>query len=283
MTTEAIVFLVTAIVLPLLLTEFGDWCPSLAKRLAQWTARRLGASEATERYSEEWTAELEHLPGKLAPLFVALSYFTALPRIRRSLRTARRVGIPARGLDQLVPTRIPVHRDFYLAMHPWMFQAQACSTLLNAILDENPCNRNRLHLLLGPTGSGKSMIALWLSESLAQEGKEVHHILADDWANRSNPLHVSPQLRDQLVQAAQEVGLLVVDNVDYATLEALEALRLPCPVLMITQVVRALGTSEELTRGPSNRGITVDLAPEWGSFRSGAGVPGRLPPVAGRP
>ncbi|MEV7730450.1 hypothetical protein AB0P15_37985 [Streptomyces sp. NPDC087917] len=59
MTTEAILFLVTAVILPMALTELGDWCPRLAKNLVRWTARRLGDSQAIERYSEEWTAELE--------------------------------------------------------------------------------------------------------------------------------------------------------------------------------------------------------------------------------
>ncbi|MDT0616144.1 ATP-binding protein [Streptomyces lancefieldiae] len=283
MTTEAIIFLVTAVILPLLLTELGDWCPTLAKRLARWTARRLGDPLATERYSEEWTAELGHLPGKLAPMFVALGYFVALPRLRWSLRTARRTSQPGQDLSELAPTRVPIYENFELAMYPWAHQGEACSTLLKAILDAS--NRSRLHLLLGPPGSGKTMTAAWLGKRLVQEGKKVHYIWAPDWAHRMNPLHVSPQLRDRLIQATQDLGLLVVDEVDDTTLEVLETLRLPCPVLLITREVWAPGTSRELTRRPSSPGVTVDYrssAGIEGYLRPSPGIPGPLPPVNGQ-
>jgi hypothetical protein len=45
-------FVVSAVLLPLLLAEFGDWCPWLAERIVRWSARRLGQSAARIRYEE---------------------------------------------------------------------------------------------------------------------------------------------------------------------------------------------------------------------------------------
>jgi hypothetical protein len=81
-----VAFVVTAIVLPLVLTEFGDWSSWLADRLVRWAARRLPDPASRSRYEEEWTANLNHVPGKLARLFAAVGYLTCLPAMRRAVR-----------------------------------------------------------------------------------------------------------------------------------------------------------------------------------------------------
>ncbi|MGW7199396.1 hypothetical protein [Streptomyces chryseus] len=286
MTTEAIVFLVTAVILPMAVTEFGDWCPTLAKRLVRWTARQLGDPQATERYSEEWTAELEHLPGKLWHMRVALGYFAALPRLRWSLRATRGEAPSGPTFDELVPTRSPIFEGYDSArglMHRRPFQAAATRIVLEAILDESLSNRNRLHVLTGPPGCGKTMTLRWIHEDFSRTGKKVRYVWAPHWAHEFHPLYVSAQLRDRLAQAAGEVDLLVVEEADATTREVLEALRLPCPVLMLT---REPATSNGLTRHPSHRGVVVDMDPGYvmgGYPRSGPGNPGPLPPVTGQP
>ncbi|MFD9872095.1 hypothetical protein ACFXI8_26390 [Streptomyces niveus] len=284
MITEAILFLVTAVILPMALTEIGDWCPRLAKNLVRWTARRLGDPQAIERYSEEWTRYLEEMPGKLAHMGFALGYLARLPLMRWSLRTARRASRSGQTVDQLAPTRTPIYEHFESTMIPRIYQSEALSALLPAILDGSR-NRNRLHLLLGPPATGKTMAALWLGKTLAHAGKQVHYIWAPDWAHRMNPLFVSPLLRDRLVQATQGVGLLVVDEADDSTLDALEALRLPCPVLMISRNTFEAGTPDDLTRRPSNLGVVVDLRPpllNGGYPQRGPGLPNLFPPVNGQ-
>lgn len=81
-------FAATAVLVPLLLAEFGDWCPWLAGRVVRWSARRLGHPAARVRYEEEWLANLHEVPGKLARLVAALGYVMSIPRMRLSLRNA---------------------------------------------------------------------------------------------------------------------------------------------------------------------------------------------------
>ena len=80
-------FVATGVLLPLLLAEFGDWCPWFAGHIVRWSARRLGDSAASARYEEEWLANLDEVPGKLARLAAALGYAANIPRMRWSLRS----------------------------------------------------------------------------------------------------------------------------------------------------------------------------------------------------
>ncbi|MEV6781949.1 ATP-binding protein [Streptomyces sp. NPDC051098] len=254
----------TAVILPLLLAEFGDWCPWLAKRLTRWTARRLGDAQATERYSEEWLAELAALPGKLSHLLTAASYLMALPRIRWSLREARRATPAGPSLTELLPTRHPLYWNSRGAIMSWAHQAEAAYYLLRVILDEDPEIRNRLHFLVGPVGYGKTTVAHWLHENFVRDGKNVHYIWASDWAHSVRPLHVSAQMRDRLVYASREIDLLVVDEADSVTVEALQALRLPCPVLVLARTGGQLG---EISHIPASAGAVVDMEPILETWR----------------
>lgn len=89
MSTALIIFFATAVALPLLLNEFGEWAPWLAVRLVRWTARRLGHRNDTDRYAEEWEANLNEVPGKLAKLAVAIGMMAYAPRLRGSLKRRR--------------------------------------------------------------------------------------------------------------------------------------------------------------------------------------------------
>jgi hypothetical protein len=78
-------------VLPLLLSEFTDWCPWLAARLVGRAARLLPAPDRT-RYQEEWLAELHEVPGRLAKLAVAASLLCGAVRMRAILRRSGRAA-----------------------------------------------------------------------------------------------------------------------------------------------------------------------------------------------
>jgi hypothetical protein len=110
-----IVFSLTAILLPLILNEVGDWSPWLAVRLVRWTAARLGNPLDAERYAEEWEANLEEMPGKLTRLGVAISITLYAPRLRRSLRRRR-----ARQLDRhtvpITPPAISLLRTAHMGL-----------------------------------------------------------------------------------------------------------------------------------------------------------------------
>lgn len=90
MSSGLLVFVVTGVLVPLVLTEVGDWCPWAARRVVRWAARRLGDPAACERYEEEWAANLEEVPGKLSRLCSAFGYLACVPRMRRSVRGHRR-------------------------------------------------------------------------------------------------------------------------------------------------------------------------------------------------
>lgn len=79
------------IAVPLLVTEASDWLPSLARWLTRRAARAL-PPEFHERYIEEWSGELDALPGgKLTQLAFALRVCTHAPSTGCVLR-----GTPAR-------------------------------------------------------------------------------------------------------------------------------------------------------------------------------------------
>lgn len=65
--------IISAVALPLGLSEFSEISPWAARHLLTWGARRLPGRERSERYREEWLAGIEEVPGKLIKLFKAVS------------------------------------------------------------------------------------------------------------------------------------------------------------------------------------------------------------------
>jgi hypothetical protein len=82
------------VLVPLLLNEFMDWCPWLSERLIRRAARRLPDADRA-RYQEEWLAELGEVPGKLAPLTMALGIVVRAGRMGRVLQG--RLVLPGRA------------------------------------------------------------------------------------------------------------------------------------------------------------------------------------------
>jgi tetratricopeptide (TPR) repeat protein len=89
MTARTLAFALTAIGLPLLLSEVIDWAPWLAERLVRHAAGWLGDPETCARYAEEWTGNIRQVPGKLSRLAVAMSLAISVPRMRWSLRAGQ--------------------------------------------------------------------------------------------------------------------------------------------------------------------------------------------------
>ncbi|CAL9508199.1 hypothetical protein SUDANB95_03553 [Actinosynnema sp. ALI-1.44] len=108
--SEALLFLVLVIATPLVVNEVGELAPWLARHLLRWGARRLGDELATERYREEWLADLDDVPGKLTKLghsLVVVAWSVPVMRGRhewRRLEAARR----DRRVRRLVTTWTPV-------------------------------------------------------------------------------------------------------------------------------------------------------------------------------
>jgi hypothetical protein len=107
MTSGTWAFLLFAVLIPLLVNEAGDLAPSLARRLLRWGARRIGQADQTERYEEEWLADLERIPGKLTKLIHACGILArSVPALRAQFRQRRRRArlssvMTGRTLDQL--------------------------------------------------------------------------------------------------------------------------------------------------------------------------------------
>jgi lipopolysaccharide/colanic/teichoic acid biosynthesis glycosyltransferase len=77
---------VTLIIVPLLVTETSDWMPWIARKLVRRGARAL-PSQFRQRYTDEWDAELDALPGgKLTKLAFGIRVCLGAPGTGAALR-----------------------------------------------------------------------------------------------------------------------------------------------------------------------------------------------------
>jgi exopolysaccharide biosynthesis polyprenyl glycosylphosphotransferase len=77
------------IVVPLVLSEFADWCPRFGEWIVRGAARRL-PREHQDRYSEEWLGELDAVPGKVSKLVFAVGILSRGRAISDALEGADR-------------------------------------------------------------------------------------------------------------------------------------------------------------------------------------------------
>jgi hypothetical protein len=79
----AVGFMLIVVVLPFIVNEVGVLAPWLAEHLLRWGAKLLGSREATERYAEDWLANLEHVPGQITKLAWARGLLLlSIPQLR---------------------------------------------------------------------------------------------------------------------------------------------------------------------------------------------------------
>ncbi|MDE3721401.1 NB-ARC domain-containing protein [Nocardiopsis sp. N85] len=157
MTTALIIFLATAVALPLLLNEFGEWAPWLAVRLVRWTARQLGSRTDADRYAEEWEGNLNEVPGKLAKLAIAIGIMAYAPRLRGSLRWSR-----ARRLE----SRAPIRRSLTGAFVGREAELEAIVKHLRRRFRSRG-RAGRVSVLAGMGGVGKTTLAAACATKLA--------------------------------------------------------------------------------------------------------------------
>lgn len=93
MTTKDILL---AVIIPLALAEVGPWCGWLAARLLPWAARlRYGGTERAAVRLEEWSDDLDDIPGQLTKLAYAAgqlaagSAVSAMRKIKSALQRTR--------------------------------------------------------------------------------------------------------------------------------------------------------------------------------------------------
>lgn len=90
-----LIFLVTAVIVPMLVSEFTDWLPWFAARLIGATVRTLPYA-VRSRYAEEWLAELDDVPGKLSKLAFAIRVLARAPSMAAAIR-----GVPPNGANSV--------------------------------------------------------------------------------------------------------------------------------------------------------------------------------------
>lgn len=86
---NAILALVGAILFALLTTEIRDWLPNLAHWIIERATARLPRNRRI-RYLEEWLADNNCYPGRLAKLFHAMGCIRASEKIRNHHTSSRR-------------------------------------------------------------------------------------------------------------------------------------------------------------------------------------------------
>jgi hypothetical protein len=103
-----------AVVLPLLLSEFTDRCPSFAKRLVRRAAGRL-PKDARTRWEEEWLEHIDALSSRrLSALVRAIWIYVRAPswgRMLQELPSTSETGVGAQLLEVQEPSII--HRPSF--------------------------------------------------------------------------------------------------------------------------------------------------------------------------
>lgn len=94
MTTWGFIF--AAIVVPLLLAEFTDWCPRLAERVLRAASLAIPAERRHDMH-RQWLGDLDMIPGRLSKLLFAVGIVVRSAAIASAARAlAARRASPAR-------------------------------------------------------------------------------------------------------------------------------------------------------------------------------------------
>src|SRR6266568_5443714 len=98
---SVVVSILVIVVVPLVLGEFVEWCPWLARRIIRSAARIIPFGHRG-RYIAEWLAEMEALPGgKLTMVFFAIRVFLSAPGTARALGDRPLVFAAKHAIDRL--------------------------------------------------------------------------------------------------------------------------------------------------------------------------------------
>jgi hypothetical protein len=102
-------FLLTAILAPLVVEEIKAWCPQIAYRLLRRAASKLPEPERSRLY-EEWAAEIREIPGPLSKVFFSASLTYGARQIRNDLTSCCQIDRFLRLRQNLRARSISVSR-----------------------------------------------------------------------------------------------------------------------------------------------------------------------------
>jgi hypothetical protein len=111
-----------AVTIPLILAEVGPWCGWLAARLLPWAARlRYGDTERAAVRLEEWSGDLDGIPGQLTKLAYAIGQLGAgsAVRARRKLNRAMRETQDAHTEPRVIWPTARINADRPYAVEVW--------------------------------------------------------------------------------------------------------------------------------------------------------------------
>jgi hypothetical protein len=103
-------WLIAVVLVPVVLAEFGEVSPWLARQWVRWAARQLPTRGMRARYTEEWLAHVEQVPGKVTKLgFAASLVVRSVPvmRWRAFLADREYPGLRAACETAIASLRLP--------------------------------------------------------------------------------------------------------------------------------------------------------------------------------
>lgn len=93
---------ISLVVVPLVVNEMWAWLPRIAESMVVRHSSRL-PEDLSSRYAEEWTTELQQVPGGLTKLLFAVSLYRAIPLIQHDFFAPGRAYRPVpRALARLL-------------------------------------------------------------------------------------------------------------------------------------------------------------------------------------
>jgi uncharacterized protein len=177
-TVKDILFVV---IIPLALAELGPWCGWLAVRIMPLAARlRYGDTERAAVRLEEWTEDLNDIPGQLTKLAYAVAQLAAGSVESARRKAAHRVADSSQDVLDVRPAAqlLKVAEGGLMGLSQLVLLAEqrlAYEIVLHAVDRAYQQDRKTVVIVTGGPGSGKSAIGLALLGELARQGRPVLH------------------------------------------------------------------------------------------------------------
>jgi Uncharacterized conserved protein (DUF2075) len=298
--------IVLAVIIPLALAELGPWCGWLAARIMPLAVRlRYGDTERAAVRLEEWSEDLNDIPGQLTKLAYAVGQLAAGSVASARRKTARGMAHSSQGALDIRPTAqlLKVAAAGLMGLEQFVLLAEqrlAYEIVLHAVDRAYQEDNKTVVIVTGGPGSGKSVIGLALLGELARQGRPVLHATGSRSFTQTLRSHVakgSPQVMkmfkyfNNFVDAKPNgLDVLICDEAhriretsmsrytparlrsDRPQIdELMSAARVPVFLLDQYQAVRPgeIGTVEEIRRNAAAKGLAVRQVQLDAQFRCG--------------